>query len=65
LIRRKGGKVIKEPVTKPTDIVELLAEWKKEGPLGPKDQFPEIEDLPASPDDIFSIPVGRHRAQFP
>jgi len=54
-----------EPVTKPTEIIELLADWKKAEPLGPEDQFPEIEDGPASPDDISSIPVGRHRAQFP
>ncbi len=53
LIRREGGKLIIEPMTKPTNLIELLAEWKKAAPLGPADQFPEIEDMPAKPEDIF------------
>jgi antitoxin VapB len=53
LIRREGGKLIIEPMTKPTNLIELLAEWKKEAPLGPEDQFPAIEDMPAKPEDIF------------
>jgi antitoxin VapB len=53
LIRREGGKLIIEPMTKPTNMIELLAEWKKEAPLGPEEQFPEIEDMPAKPEDIF------------
>jgi antitoxin VapB len=53
LIRREGSKLIIEPVTRPTNIVELLAEWKREPPLGPEDQFPSIEDMPATPEDIF------------
>ncbi len=53
LIRREGEKLIIEPMTKPSNIIELLAEWKKEAPLGTEDQFPEIEDPPAKPEDIF------------
>ncbi|MDX3975212.1 antitoxin [Shinella sp.] len=53
LIRREGMKLIIEPVTGPANIVELLAQWKKEAPLGPEDQFPDIEDMPAKPEDIF------------
>ncbi|MFT4102082.1 MAG: antitoxin [Burkholderiaceae bacterium] len=53
LIRREGNKLIIEPVTRPTNIVELLAEWRKEAPLGPEDQFPVIEDRPAQPEDIL------------
>ena len=53
LIHREGGKLIIEPVTKPTNIVELLAEWRKEPPLGQEDQFPNFEDMPAQPEDIF------------
>ena len=53
LIRREGSKLIIEPVTRPTNIVELLAEWKREPPLGPEDQFPSIEDTPATPEDLF------------
>jgi len=53
MIHREGNKLIIEPVTRPTNIVELLAEWKKEAPLGPEDQFPAVEDMPAQPEDIF------------
>jgi antitoxin VapB len=53
LIRREGEKLIIEPVTKPSTIIELLAAWKKEAPLGPEDQFPDIEDIPAQPETIF------------
>jgi len=53
LIRREGEKLIIEPITRPTNMSELLAKWRKEAPLGPADQFPEIEDMPATPEDIF------------
>ena len=53
LIHREGNKLIIEPVTRPTNIVELLAEWRKESPLGQEDLFPIIDDMPASPEDIF------------
>jgi len=44
LIHREGEKLIIEPLGRPANIVELLAEWKKEPPLGAEDQFPEIDD---------------------
>jgi antitoxin VapB len=53
LIHREGSKLIIEPVGRPTNIIDLLAAWKRQDPLGPDDQFPEIEDRPAPPDDIF------------
>jgi antitoxin VapB len=53
LIRREGEKLIIEPVSKPSNIVELLAEWKQQLPLGPEDQFPDIDDTPAQPENIF------------
>lgn len=53
LIHREGNKLVIEPVSKPTNIVELLAQWRNGSPLGPEDQFPEIEDMPAHPEDIF------------
>lgn len=53
MIHREGSKLIIEPVTRPTNIVELLAEWRKEAPLGPEDQFPAIDDMPAQPEDLF------------
>lgn len=53
LIHREGSKLIIEPVTRPTNIVELLAQWRQEPALGPEDQFPDIEDAPARLEDIF------------
>lgn len=53
MIHREGNKLIIEPITRPTNLVELLAEWRKEEPLGPEDQFPDIEDMPAKPENIF------------
>lgn len=53
MIRRDGDRLIIEPVRKPTTVSELLAEWREESPLGPEDHFPEIEDRPARPEDIF------------
>jgi len=53
MIHREGGKLILEPVTRPTNLVELLAQWRRQAPLGPEDQFPRIEDTPTEPEDIF------------
>lgn len=53
LIHREGSKLIIEPVARPTNIIELLAEWRKEAPLGPEDQLPDIEDMPAPSEEIF------------
>ncbi len=38
---------------RPTNIVELQGEWRKEAPLWAEDQFPAIEDMPAQPEDVF------------
>lgn len=53
MIHREGDKLIIEPVTQPTNIIELLVQWREEGPLGPEDQLPVIDDRPAQPEDIF------------
>lgn len=53
LIRREGGKLIIEPVLGPRNIVELLAQWRQDEPLGPEDQFPEIADMPLQPEDML------------
>ena len=52
LISRDGDRLIIEPVRKP-GLVALLAQWAKEPPLGPEDDFPEIRDVPVRPEDIF------------
>ena len=53
LIHREGSKLIIEPVSRPSNIVELLAAWKNEAPLAPEDQFPLIEDTPAQPEAVL------------
>ncbi|MBF4990636.1 antitoxin [Methylophilus sp. QUAN] len=53
LIHREGDKLIIEPVLRPTNLADLLAEWRKEPPLAPEDQFPTIDDMHTKPEDIF------------
>ncbi|WP_024929884.1 AbrB/MazE/SpoVT family DNA-binding domain-containing protein [Methylophilus sp. OH31] len=53
LIHREGNKLIIEPVLRPTNLAELLAEWRKEPPLAPEDQLPTIDDMHTKPEDIF------------
>lgn len=53
MIHREGSKLIIEPISQPTNIVELLAAWKMEAPFGPEDQFPDVRDVHAQPEDIL------------
>ena len=53
LIHREGNKLVLEPVSRPSNIVELLAQWRQEPPLGSQDQFPEVDDTPIAAEDIF------------
>lgn len=53
LIHREGSKLVIEPVARPTNIVELLAEWRQEAPLAAEDGFPAIDDAPARPEDVL------------
>jgi antitoxin VapB len=53
LIHREGNKLIIEPLTAPTNIIELLAEWTKEAPLRSEDVTPIIDDIPAQSENIF------------
>ncbi|CAK7261932.1 MULTISPECIES: antitoxin [unclassified Shinella] len=53
LIHREGNRLIIEPVSRPAMLAELLAQWRKESGLGPDDQFPDVEDIPARPEDIL------------
>ena len=53
LIHRDGSKLIIEPVSRPPNIIELLAQWQQEAPLAQEDQFPAVDDTPAHPEDIF------------
>jgi antitoxin VapB len=53
LISREGTRLIIEPVSRPSNLGELLAMWKAEAPLGPDDDFPDIHDMPAMPEHIL------------
>jgi antitoxin VapB len=48
IIRKDGNRLIVEPVEKSSRLLELLASWE---PL--EEEFPEIEDPPVKPEDIF------------
>jgi antitoxin VapB len=48
IIHKAGHRLIVEPVKQPNTLAELLASWE---PLD--DEFPEIEDPPVKPEDIF------------
>ncbi|SFO31300.1 antitoxin VapB [Mesorhizobium sp. NFR06] len=52
LISREGDRLVIEPVRK-SGLAALLGQWAKEPPLGPEDDFPEINDSPVKPEDIF------------
>jgi len=52
LIRREGDRLVIEPLRNP-GLTALLAQWAKEPPLGPEDEFPEINDTPVQSEDIF------------
>ncbi|KNE28002.1 antitoxin [Achromobacter spanius] len=53
MIRQAGTKLILEPMAGRKNIVELLAQWRMEEPLGRGDHFPDITDAPSTPDDIL------------
>lgn len=48
VIHKDGDRLIVEPVQRPGTLAELLASWE---PL--EEEFPEIEDPPVKPEDIF------------
>jgi antitoxin VapB len=48
LIHRDGARLIIEPVTQ-KNVLQVLAELQ---PLGPEDQFPEIDDSLLPPRDV-------------
>lgn len=54
LIGRVGLRLIIEPQTKAHDILELLAQWRREGPLA-EDELPETIDLLAGLEDAGEV----------
>ncbi|WP_058988176.1 MULTISPECIES: antitoxin [Acetobacter] len=53
LIRRDGDKLVLEPVKTPSTLKELLMAWREEPQLAPEDDFPDIQDVAARPEDIL------------
>jgi len=53
LIHREGDRLVLEPVKAPSTLKELLGAWREEPPLGPEDDFPNIHDVAAAPEDIL------------
>lgn len=52
LISREGDRLVIEPVRK-HGLTALLAQWAKEPPLGPEDDFLQIDDTPVKAEEIF------------
>lgn len=50
IIRKEGDRLIIEPIAKKPGLLELLASWE---PLD--EEFPEIDDPPADPDEDFGL----------
>jgi len=44
LVHREGNKLIVEPASGSVGLLDLLAEWAKEPPLEPEDDFPDIDE---------------------
>lgn len=43
-IRKEGDRLIVEPVRPKQDLLALLKKWADESPLGPEDDFPDIDE---------------------
>lgn len=50
IIRKEGDRLIIDPIAKKPGLLELLASWE---PLD--EEFPEIDDPPADPDEDFGL----------
>lgn len=48
IVRKEGKRLIIEPVRTGNRLAELLASWEPT-----EEDFPEIEDKPVEPEDIF------------
>jgi antitoxin VapB len=53
VMHKEGAKLVIEPARDRAERLRaLLEKWRREGPLPPEEQFPDIEDLPAEPFDL-------------
>lgn len=53
VMRKEGERLVIEPKEKPRSLAEILDWLGSQPPLGPDDQFPDIDDLPAEAVDLF------------
>jgi antitoxin VapB len=54
IISKDGDRLIIRPIEdRAARLRALLARWRKEPPLGPEDEFPEIDDPPPGPMSHF------------
>jgi antitoxin VapB len=53
IMRKEGDRLVIEPEDRGTRLRELLDWLRSQPPLGPEDDFPEIDDPPPEPVDLF------------
>jgi antitoxin VapB len=53
VMRKEGDRLVIEPAPRKKSLGEVLDWLAAQPPLGPEDQFPEIEDPPPEPVDLF------------
>lgn len=51
-IIKEGNRLIIEPVEQSTGLLALLEQWSAEPPLGPEDDFPDIDEGLLPLDDV-------------
>ncbi|MEA3063231.1 MAG: antitoxin VapB [Sphingomonadales bacterium] len=53
VMRKEGERLIIEPEDRKKSLREVLEWLRSQPPLGPEDWFPEIDDPPPEPVDLF------------
>ena len=52
VMREEGGRIVMEQPKRQRTLVELIDWLRSQPPLGPDEQFPEIDDPPPEPVDF-------------
>lgn len=53
IMRREGDRLVIESIKPKKSLAELLDQWAEEPPLGPEEDFPDVDDFPPGPVDLF------------
>jgi antitoxin VapB len=53
VMRKEGERLVIEPAPEKRSLKEVLDWLAAQPPLGPEDDFPQVESLPAEPVDLF------------